>query len=315
MNKDQELRLTFIKQVLSDIINVSELNQDLIFKWGTSLMLFHNLNRFSEDLDFNYTNNRALIKLEDCLNEKGYTYESKKQKFGKTYNITYIENNKDYNCIVDLASYNYKTKPDFKIKNFNWKPLKVLNLEHNFAHKLCAFYERKKGRDVVDIHFYLWKGVYPNEDILQERHWRNFSEFCSIVLKELQTPYLNGRLDKALDQLHYENIDREEFKIQIIDNINKNYKVDNISINLQFKDQLKQWDTIINLSDNEILLVDGSIMNKDIKSKFAVLSKKDSKILYQAKTEEKIFQYFNEEIISKNLNIKKKIWWVVKFNI
>jgi hypothetical protein len=48
-------------------------------------------------------------------------------------------------------------------------------------------------------------------------------------------------------------------------------------------------------------------MNKDIKSKFAILSKKDSKILYQAKTEEKIFQYFNEEIISKNLNIKQKI--------
>ncbi len=315
MNQEQELRLKYIKKVLSDIISVPELNQDLIFKWGTSLMLFHDLDRFSEDLDFNFINEKAFIHIEYCLNNKWYKYQKQETSFWRMYTITYKENNINYNCIIDLAWYNYNTQPKYNVKNFNGIPLKVLTLEHNFAHKLCAFYERKKWRDVIDIDFYLWKWIMPNSDILKERHNRTFSQFWGIVLKELQTPYLQTRLSKALDQLHYNSISIAEFKDQLIDNINSNYDWNKISPNLYFKDQLKKWDKIIQLNDDQLLFVDWKVMNSKITSKFAVVNKSDSKIVYQAQTEEKINKYFNEVIIDWNMKLKIRPKIKSNFNI
>ena len=55
-NKFQDIRQLekdyLLTLFLYEIYN--EFNNDLIFKGGTSLKYFYNLNRFSEDLDFSY---------------------------------------------------------------------------------------------------------------------------------------------------------------------------------------------------------------------------------------------------------------------
>ena len=43
----------YMMQVLLAIFRHPQLSQLLAFKGGTSLMIFHNLSRFSTDLDFN----------------------------------------------------------------------------------------------------------------------------------------------------------------------------------------------------------------------------------------------------------------------
>jgi predicted nucleotidyltransferase component of viral defense system len=45
-----------LKQLLLKIFSDGELSAQLIFKGGTALMLFHGLNRFSTDLDFDIRN-------------------------------------------------------------------------------------------------------------------------------------------------------------------------------------------------------------------------------------------------------------------
>jgi len=50
------LREEFIKKLLYIIVKNKNIADELIFKWWTSLSLFYWLDRFSEDLDFNYQN-------------------------------------------------------------------------------------------------------------------------------------------------------------------------------------------------------------------------------------------------------------------
>ena len=50
---DKNKHKFYMAQILSLIFKDKDLCNVLAFKGGTSLMFFHNLNRFSTDLDFN----------------------------------------------------------------------------------------------------------------------------------------------------------------------------------------------------------------------------------------------------------------------
>lgn len=305
MNKEQEIRLRYIKNILRSIIENKGLSKDLIFKWWTSLMLFYNMDRFSEDLDFNYINDNTITIIENRFDELGYNYTKQKTHFGRKYSIVYWEGDERFHCIVDLSKYLYKTKPEINLKSFWGKPLKVLNLKQNFAHKLCAFYERKKWRDVVDINFYMSKWIFPDEQILLERHNNDFKGLICLVIKELQTPYLNERLSKALDQLHYENYNLTDYKDEIITNLSKNYTNNQFTFDLNYKDKLNKWVKIIQLNDNLTLLIDWKKVNKKITEKYGIISSTDISIIYECKTEEKLFSYINNVLLNENLKIYK----------
>lgn len=307
MNNEQKVRLQFIKDILLHIIEISEIGRDLIFKWGTSLMLFHKLDRFSEDLDFNYFNSDTIIKIDNILKELWYKYILKKTQFLSKFIIEYIEWNNKHHCIIDLVKYDYQVKTKYDLKIFWWKPIKILTMEQNFAHKLCAFYERKKWRDVVDINFYISKWIFPDEDILKERHWRSFEEFLHIFIKELQTPYLNIRLTKALDQLHYDIFTLFEYKKEIIQNISNQYTNNKFNIFLDYKEKLDLWDKIIPINNEYILFVDGFYVNPKINWKYSIINKKDGAIIYECNNKEKIYIYINKILIKETLKIKRKI--------
>jgi len=305
MNNLQKERLKSLKEILNWIIWDNNLSNDLIFKWWTSLMLFYNLDRFSEDLDFNFSKDETIDIMNNRLSILWYNFESKDTVYWRLYKVEYWNEENKFHCIIDLAKYKYKTSPKFNIKFFWWKPIKVLSLSHNFAHKISAFYERKKWRDVVDINFYLSKWVFPDNDILMERHNRDFKQNLVIFLKELQTPYINQRLKNALDQLHFKNYTIEEFKDNIIQNLRKNYTNNSFNFNLSYKDNINSWLKIIPLTDRYILLIDWNIINKDLNNKYSVLNQSDMKLIYWCNKEEKLFEYINNIIINESLIITK----------
>lgn len=51
---DKNKHKLYMAQILSLIFKDKDLCNVIAFKGGTSLMFFHNLNRFSTDLDFNF---------------------------------------------------------------------------------------------------------------------------------------------------------------------------------------------------------------------------------------------------------------------
>jgi len=305
VNKEQQLRLWYIKDILRNIIDEKNLSKNLVFKWWTSLMLFYNLNRFSEDLDFNYYDDNTINLLENRLLLLGYNFTNQKTPYWSKFSIEYKQWNNKFHCIVDLAKYKYKTKPEIDLKTFWWKPIKILNLTHNFAHKLCAFYERKKWRDIVDINFYMSKWVFPDENILKERHNKNFKDFLCLVIKELQTPYLNQRLSKALDQLHYENHDLIDYKDDIINNISKNYTNGKFIFNLNYKDKINKWIKIIPIDKEITLFIDWKNISNKIKEKYSLVNSQNFELIYDCKTEEKLYSYINNILLVEKLKIEK----------
>jgi len=305
MNNKQKLRLQYIKNILINILDSKELSNDLIFKWGTSLMFFYNLDRFSEDLDFNYTKDVTISIIKSKFRELWYDFLSKKTNFWVKFSIKYWEWDNNFHCIVDLSKYSYNIKPKTDLKIFWWKPIKVLTLEQNFAHKLCAFYERKKWRDVVDVNFYLSKWIFPDEGVLIERHKKIFEEFLYLFIKELQAPYLCKRISKVLDQLHYSNFTIGEYKKDIIGNISKNYTNNVFNINLDYKDDINKWWKIIYLNNEMSLLIDWRSINDKIMSKYVILSTEDFEIVYSCESLEKLYSYINNVLIRESLKIQK----------
>ncbi len=307
MNKQQESRLEYIKNILSQINKNKYLNKNLIFKWWTSLMLFYGLDRFSEDLDFNYIEDDTIDVIEGIFIGLWYTYIKEVMEFWTRFQVEYLVWNDKFHCIVDLSKYLYKTEPDIDIKNFAWNPLKILKLEQNFAHKFCAFYERKKWRDVVDINFYMKKWLFPDEKILKERHKKNFKDFLLILIKELQTPYLNERLTKALDQLHYNNYSLYEYKNNIIENISNSYTWWIFKFDINYKEKINDSVKIIVLDENSTLLIDWQVINNKIQTKYGIVDSKSVKLIYGCETKEKLFWYINNVFLEKKLILKPSV--------
>jgi len=269
-------------------------------------MLFYDLDRFSEDLDFNFSDKQSINVMNDRLIELWYNFESKNTNYWKVFNVEYWKNENKFHCAIDLAEYRYDIKPEFDIKFFWGKSIKVMSLSHNFAHKISAFYERKKGRDVVDINFYLSKGVIPNNDILIERHNKDFKQNIVLFLKELQTPYVNQRLEKALNQLHYKNYSLTEYKDNIVKNLSNNYTKDGFNFNLSYKEDIKKWNKIIPLTDKNSLIIDWKNLNNNFIYKYNIVTQSEMKLIYWCNTDEKLYEYINGTILPNSLEISKK---------
>lgn len=144
------------------------MSNQFIFKWGTCLMLFFWLNRFSEDLDFSMLKYKhsTINQLIEYLKNKGYKISSQRDlEKVAWFNVDYQIGWKKYICNVDFWKNNYWIIPKFSTTNLFGSQLNVLDLNQAFAHKCCAFLERgivnhgwrAKGRDVFDVDFFINK--------------------------------------------------------------------------------------------------------------------------------------------------------------
>ena len=128
------------KKILRDIYQNNNLQAKIAFKGGTCLYMFHKLDRFSIDLDFNI--------IGDDFNPEEVT------KILKTYLII-EEYNKRYTYFW-LGSYE-KGKQKIKVEmskrdypdtyvnvDFYGLTMPTLSKDCMFAHKLCAITDRKK---------------------------------------------------------------------------------------------------------------------------------------------------------------------------
>lgn len=177
-------------QLLKDIFSDALLSSTLAFKGGTAAMFFHNLPRYSTDLDFN---------LLEPEKETG-VYERVRNivlKYGKIHD----EAIKHYGIIIvlDYGIGERKLKIEisnrlydnhYEIRNYLGLQMRVMVKEDMFAHKLCALLDRTEitSRDVFDCWFFLKERISINKGIVESRMGMPVEEYldqCITTVRDI----------------------------------------------------------------------------------------------------------------------------------
>lgn len=188
----------FLVQLLKHIYADATLAASLGFKGGTALMLFHDLPRFSVDLDFNLLDRSGeqLIfdKLRGLLAAHGTIRDEARKHFGFLLVLDYEHGGRNLKIEVSRRSY-----PDlYELKDYLGVSMKVMQLEYMFTHKLMALLDRGSvtNRDVFDCWFCMKQRIHLKKNILDLRlqgSLEDYLERCINVVSSIsRTRVLNG---------------------------------------------------------------------------------------------------------------------------
>lgn len=228
-----------LKEVIQEIILSSFSKTDFFekaaFYGGTALRIFHNLNRFSEDMNFslkepnpNFSMAGYLKIAEEELNSYGFEmYASYKEKQansairsgflkGNTANhfVKILSHNKPISGVSNNAQLSIKVEIDtdppsganyenlYRFLPFNFSAT-LFDLPSPFAGKLHALLcrswaTREKGRDFYDYVWYLQNNVKLNINHLEQRMRQ--TGHCNgeeILTKKSLTDLLNNHFNKV----------------------------------------------------------------------------------------------------------------------
>ena len=228
----------YLQYKILEILFNSKSSNKLSFLGGTSLRIVHNINRFSEDLDFD---NLAIekdefIRLSNEIKRKleleGYTVEIRTVFKGafRTYfrflNLLFEEGlspHKEERLMiqVDTAPHHYDYKPQsFMLNKFDvFTAIFVTPVNILLSMKLSALLNRKrtKARDIYDVIFLFGKTEpdygylqtklnIENKKILKERLTDKLHEFNLKRLSKEIEPFLILKKDTAKVELFEEFI-------------------------------------------------------------------------------------------------------------
>ncbi len=166
----------------------SDFSRKLVFKGGTALYKFYNLNRFSEDIDFTLSSKRFDIdsminkivrglsylgmhhtitekieygnEITIRLNVRGPLYDGSKNSMSRvTINISRRE--KPILMEEKMLIPSYQEIPSFRIN--------ILSPGEIAAEKIRCILTRDKPRDIYDLWFLLKRGVSIDKDIISRK--------------------------------------------------------------------------------------------------------------------------------------------------
>lgn len=199
---DKNKHKLYMAQILSLIFKDKELCNALAFKGGTALMFFHNLNRFSTDLDFNLLVPEKLDmvydKVRSILTRFGTIDDEAKKLYGPVLVVNYGKGERMLK--VEISTRQYPNH--YEMLSLAGTYIRVMTMPDMFAHKLCAMGERLSPRDIYDVWFFLHNHTAINEDIVRSRTGKSVSEYsawCAEHVKEASPKLLMQGLGEVLD--------------------------------------------------------------------------------------------------------------------
>ncbi len=193
---------TILFQILKDIYTDTTIAPYLGFKGGTAAMMFHGLDRFSIDLDFDLIEEQheALVfeKVIQIANQYGALKEAHKKRFSLFCMISYED--KARNIKVEINRRQFGSR--YEIKTYLGVSMQVMVIEDMFAHKLMAMTERIKvtSRDIYDVWFFLQKRYPINRSIVEQRSGLPFSQAIQKCITQLEQ-ISNRRILDGLGEL------------------------------------------------------------------------------------------------------------------
>jgi len=161
----------FLVQVLNEIYSDIYLANHLGLKGGTALMLFHDLPRFSVDLDFNLLEESdagpVYEKIRHIAMKHGRIRDEAKKHFGLIVVLDYGDGER--NLKIEVS--NRQFADSYEIRNFLGIHVKVMRTPDMFAHKLCALLDRGTiaNRDIFDCHFLMQRRTPVNKHLVELR--------------------------------------------------------------------------------------------------------------------------------------------------
>ena len=187
----------FLLQLLKEIYSDPELASSLAFKGGTALMLFHDLPRFSVDLDFNLTANSdeevASAKLRAILVKHGTIRDEARKRYGMLLVLNYEDDGRNFKVEVSNRSY-----PDeYELRDYLGVSMNVMRLEYMFTHKLMALLDRNAltNRDVFDCWFCMKQRLVLRKSILDLRLKGTFEDYMGKAIEAVTAISGNRILD------------------------------------------------------------------------------------------------------------------------
>lgn len=178
---DRQRHEQILKNILRDIYTTTDLEAKLIFKGGTCMYMFYNLDRFSIDLDFNLLSEDFNDQLITEILLKYLTISDQADKHFTWLWIGSYEKGKQ-KIKIEI---NKREFPDRYInKDFYGITIPTMSPDCMFAHKLCAITDRKKlqNRDLYDAHFMFSKQFDINEEIIKIRTGKTIKEYLAYLI-------------------------------------------------------------------------------------------------------------------------------------
>ncbi len=195
-------------QILSLLFKDKDLCNVLAFKGGTSLMFFHNLNRFSTDLDFNLLVPEKLDmvydKVRTILTRFGSIDDEAKKLYGPVFVLNYGKGERMLKVEISIRQY----PNHYEMRSLAGTDIRVMTLPDMFAHKLCAMGERLSPRDVYDVWFFLQNHTEINEEIVKIRTGKSVGEYaawCAGHVRESSPKLLMQGLGEVLNDTKSKN--------------------------------------------------------------------------------------------------------------
>lgn len=199
---DKNRHKFYMAQILSLIFKDKDLCNVLAFKGGTSLMFFHNLNRFSTDLDFNLLDpdklDLAYDKVRAILTRFGTIDAEVKKLYGPVLVLNYGKGERMLKVEISVRQY----PNHYEMRSLAGTDIRVMVMPDMFAHKLCAMGERLSPRDIYDVWFFLQNHTEINEEIVRIRTAKSVSEYtawCAEHVKEASPKLLMQGLGEVLN--------------------------------------------------------------------------------------------------------------------
>lgn len=151
-------------------------------------MFFHNLPRFSTDLDFNLLDPEKEAEVHDRVQKIVLKYSKIHDEAIKYYGIIIVL---DYGIgerklKIEISNRLYDNH--YEIRNYLGLQMRVMVKEDMFANKLCALLDRTEitSRDVFDCWFFLKERTSINKEIVESRMRMPIEEYLDKCIASVQ---------------------------------------------------------------------------------------------------------------------------------
>ena len=228
----------WLYRLLTEILDNSELSQNLCFKGGTCASMLGFLDRFSVDLDFDLkdTAKKDILRKEIHKIISGLGLQIKDEsknalQFFLKYDAPEQKRNTLKLDINDQAPRSNDYTPA-KLSEIDRTAL-CQTIETMFANKLVAALERFErtggvaGRDIYDIHYFFMHGYKYKPEIIEERRGTTVKEFLTTLIdfinKEVNETVINQDLNLLLSSTKFAQI-RKTLKHEVLVFLNDELK-------------------------------------------------------------------------------------------
>lgn len=211
MKLDKDVHKKMMLRILADISSDAFLVNNLGFKGGTACYFLYGLDRFSVDLDFDSLSEEKDELIKEKLLKLLSKYGTVKTKI--SIKLKYSE---EYQSLkIDLSTRHKNNQQNsYELRDVVSRlPLKILNKEDIFAHKLIALTNRgstEKGqvvvasRDLYDINFF-FKNMWDfNEDIILLYTGKKADEYLQFAIdfieKNVKEAHILDRIGELVDE-------------------------------------------------------------------------------------------------------------------